>query len=128
MKNLFLKKVSFTCLLHLLHSTVWPDEVTIATEVDIIEEAEEEVEVQDTDETLEQKEGSNNNNNNSKSLLEIIGQFKWILDILSIDLTSIVPFVIKKFSSKEDNVTLIYNLINVFFARLKVSSNEVVFS
>ena len=94
-----------TCLLKFVHSIIWPDECAIVTE-----EGQEVMEGQlESHKSQEQKVPPK--------------QLTWLLDFFSIDPEAILPFVVEKFSSKDVNVTLIYNLINIFFARLKIDSN-----
>ena len=115
-------KVSIACLFNLLHSTVWPDECTIATE----DEKEDHEEGEEAARGANQQDEQVNvdHNQSHTSALDLFDKYAWLLDLLSIDHHSILPFLMEKFSSKDANVTLIYNLINVFFARLTLDCSS----
>lgn len=98
---------------------MWPDlECTVAVEAD-----------EDAAAMTSDPDHPNDNHlhdrpqSTANSPLDLLKRSAWILDFLSIDFDSILPFLVEKFSSKDANVTLIYNLINIFFARLKIDSN-----
>lgn len=100
---------------------MWPDECAIATEDD--------KDGQDDDEQEEQSARANSavrvhGNDGDASVLDVFDKYAWLLDLLSIDHHSILPFLMEMFSSKDANVTLIYNLINVCFARLTLDCSS----
>lgn len=123
MKRLLLDKVSIACLFNLLHTSVWPDECTIATEEPEEEEEEEEATLDNEGNVVQADDYQGD-----KCALDLLDKYTWLLHLLSIDHHSILPFLMEKFSCKDANVTLIYNLINVCFARLTLdctSSSQV---